>query len=78
MRRTAVIQLSTAVVALIVSVLSWLASRSAEQLPPVLEGEPAMTTVIYYPPLIVLALLLATVAGVLAVLGIAKLRTTRR
>lgn len=78
MRRTAVAQLSVAVVALIGSVLSWLASRSAEQLPPVLEGEPAMTTVIYYPPLIVLALLLATVAGVLAVLGIAKLRATRR
>ena len=78
MRRTAVAQLSAAVVALIGSVLSWLASRSVEQLPPVLEGEPAMTTVIYYPPLIVLALLLATVAGVLAVLGIAKLRATRR
>lgn len=78
MRRTAVAQLSVAVVALIGSVLSWLASRSVEQLPPVLEGEPAMTTVIYYPPLIVLALLLATVAGVLAVLGIAKLRATRR
>ncbi|MGW0161959.1 hypothetical protein ACWDUN_21875 [Mycobacterium sp. NPDC003323] len=77
MRRTAVIQLAVAVVALIGSVLSWLAARSTEQLPPVLDGEPSMTTVIYYPPLIVLALALVTVAGVLAVLGIARLRASR-
>ncbi|MGU3501226.1 hypothetical protein [Mycobacterium sp. C31M] len=78
MKRTAMIQLVAAVVALIGSVLSWVASSSVEKLPPILEGEPAMMTVIYYPPLIVLSLALATAAGVLAVLGVVRLRAARR
>ncbi|TQK30460.1 hypothetical protein [Arthrobacter sp. SLBN-53] len=77
MRRTAMIQLGAAVCALVGCVLSWLASRSDAELPPVLEGEPTVATVIYYPPLILLALLLATVAGVLTVLGIVRLRASR-
>ena len=41
---------------------------------PVLSGEPQTTSVQYSPPLLVLSLFLATVAGVLAVTGIARLR----
>jgi hypothetical protein len=41
---------------------------------PVLEGEPMTTSVIYSAPLLVLSLMLATVAGVLAVIGVARLR----
>ena len=41
---------------------------------PVLDGEPQTTSVVYSPPLLVLSLLLATIAGVLAVLGVARLR----
>jgi hypothetical protein len=41
---------------------------------PVLEGEPQTTSVVYSPPLLGLSLFLATVAGVFAVLGIARLR----
>lgn len=78
MNRTALLQLSAAVVALIGCVLCWLAARTTEQLPPVLDGEPTMTAVIYYPPLIVLALALATAAGVLTVLAVARLRAARR
>lgn len=66
------IQLGAALLALVGCVLSWWASRSDAELPPVLEGEPTVATVIYYPPLILLALLLATVAGVLTVLGIVR------
>jgi hypothetical protein len=40
----------------------------------VLEGEPQTASVVYSPPLLVLALVLATVAGVLVVLAVARLR----
>jgi hypothetical protein len=73
-KRRAVVQLVAAGVALIGCVLSWSAARSSETMAPILEGEPAMTTMVYYPPLVVLSLALATAAGVLAVLGIAGLR----
>jgi hypothetical protein len=55
-------------------VLSWLAASSTVVVAPVLEGEPQTTSVVYSPPLLGLSLLLATVAGVLAVLGLAGLR----
>ncbi len=41
---------------------------------PVLDSEPATTSISYYPPLLALALALATVAGVLTVLAVARLR----
>ena len=77
MKRTALIQLVTAAAALAGAVWSWLAAGSHEQVPPILDGQPTMTTVVYYPPLIVLALLLLTAAGVLAVLGVTRLRAHR-
>ena len=77
MRRTALVQLAVAVLALAGAVTSWLAAGSREQVPPIMDGHPTLSTVVYYPPLIVLALFLLTVAGVLAVLGIARLRRSR-
>ncbi len=77
MRRTALIQLVLAGLALVGAVASWLAAGSREKVPPILEGQPEMTTMVYYPPLIVLALVLLTAAGVLAVLGVARLRASR-
>jgi hypothetical protein len=68
------IELVLAVVAAVGCVLSWLAARSTVDVAPVLEGEPMTTSVVYSPPLLVLSLLLATVAGVLVVLGVARLR----
>jgi hypothetical protein len=68
------IELLLAVAAAIGCVLSWLAASSTVVVAPVLEGEPQTTSVVYSPPLLGLSLLLATVAGVLAVLGIATLR----
>jgi NO-binding membrane sensor protein with MHYT domain len=67
-------ELVLAVVAAAGCVLSWLAASSTMVVAPVLDGEPQTTSVIYSPALVVLSLLLATVAGVLAVLGIAHLR----
>jgi NO-binding membrane sensor protein with MHYT domain len=55
-------------------VVCWLAARSAEMAAPVAASEPSMPTVAYDPSLIVLAVALATIAGVLAVLGVTRLR----
>jgi ABC-type spermidine/putrescine transport system permease subunit II len=74
MRRRAIIELLVAVAAAIGCVLSWLAARSTVDIAPLLEGEPMTTSVAYSAPLLVLSLLLATVAGVLAVLAIARSR----
>jgi hypothetical protein len=68
------VELVLAVVAAAGCVLSWLAASSTVVVAPVLEGEPPTTSVEYSPPLLVLSLLLATVAGVLVVLGVARLR----
>ncbi len=55
-------------------VVSWLAASREVVVGPVLAGEPSTTSLVYYPPLLTLSLLLATAAGVLAVLGVARLR----
>ena len=68
------IELVVAVIAAVGCVLSWLAASSTVTVAPVLDGEPPTTSVVYSPPLLVLSLLLAAVAGVLAVFGIAGLR----
>ena len=77
MKRVALIQLVVAGLALVGAIASWLAAGSTEKVPPILEGQPEMTTVVYYPPLVLLALAQLTAAGVLAVLGVAKLRASR-
>jgi len=73
-RRRAILELLLAIVAAAGCVLSWLAAQSTAAVAPVIEGEPMTTSVIYSAPLLVLSLVLATVAGVLAVLGFASLR----
>lgn len=73
-RRRATLELLLAIVAAAGCVLSWLAAQSTVAVAPVIEGEPMTTSVIYSAPWLVLSLILATVAGVLAVLGVAGLR----
>jgi len=68
------VELVMAVVAAVGCVLSWLAASSTVTVAPVLDGEPQTTSVVYSPPLLVLSLCLATVAGVLVVIGISRLR----
>ncbi|OBG00859.1 hypothetical protein [Mycolicibacter sinensis] len=57
---------------------SWLNVRYLVLVAPVTDGEPATLSVAYHPRMVLLALLLATAAGVLAVVGIARLRRARR
>ncbi|HEX2286715.1 MAG TPA: hypothetical protein VHI10_18145 [Mycobacterium sp.] len=73
-RRRAVIELLLALAAAAGCVWSWLAASSTMVVAPVLEGEPKTTSVVYSAPLVVVSLLLATAAGVLAVVGVAHLR----
>jgi hypothetical protein len=72
--RRATIELLLALAAAAGCVLSWLSARSTVVVAPVLPGEPMTTSVVYSPPLLVLALLFATVAGVLVVVAVARLR----
>jgi hypothetical protein len=73
-RTIAVAQLVVAVAALVGSVLSWLASTTVEAVPPILDGEPVMSSTVYDPSWVLVALLLGAVAGVAAVAGIVRLR----
>jgi hypothetical protein len=76
-RRRVTLELTLAVLAAAGAVWSWFGAQSAVTVAPVLPDEPETTSVAYSPPMLVLMLLLATVAGVLAVDGIARLRRLR-
>ena len=71
------VQLEMGAVAIAAAVLCWLQVTSLVDVPPVTEGQPATVSVVYDPPLMMLSWLLATVGGVLAVLGAAGLRRGR-
>ena len=72
--RRAAVELVLAAVAFGGCVLAWLQSRSTVQVAPIADGQPSMTSTAYYAPLLVLALVLATIGGVLVVLAVARLR----
>lgn len=74
MKTLARIELLLAAVALVGCGVSWWAARSTATAAPVIPTEPSRSTLVYDPSLILLALVLATVAGVLGVLGWARLR----
>lgn len=75
--RRAVLELALAVAAAGGCVASWMAAQSTVTVPPIADGEPTTSSVVYYPPLMVLALALGTLAGVLTVVGVARLRRSR-
>ncbi len=68
------LELVLAVLAAVGSVASWVAAISEVAVGPVLAGEPSTVSQVYHAPMLTLSLLFATVAGVLAVLGAARLR----
>lgn len=77
-RLRAVVELGLACAAVLGSALSWAHTRSTMPVAPVADGQPATTSVVYDPALLLLTLLLATAAGVLAVVGTARLRRASR
>jgi hypothetical protein len=73
-QRRAVAELTVAVLAAVGAVLSWFGAQTTVTVAPILAGEPQTTSVTYSPPMLVLMLALATTAGALAVVGVARLR----
>lgn len=76
-RGRGVLQLTLAALAAASCVWSWLGAQSVVEVAPIIDGEPATSSVVYDAPLLTLALLLAAVAGVLVVLGVTNLRQHR-
>jgi NO-binding membrane sensor protein with MHYT domain len=74
MRVRAAVELVVAVLAAVGCVACWIAARSSQLAPPVAANEPLRTIDAYDPSLITLSLVLATVAGILAVVGVARAR----
>lgn len=73
-----VVQLVLAALAGAWAVRVWLHVSTLVDVAPVTEGQPATVSVVYDPPMMVVAMVLGTVAGVLAVLGVAGLVRRRR
>jgi hypothetical protein len=71
------VELALACVALAVAWVSWTHTRSLVSVEPVADGQPVTTSLIYHPQQLVLTLTLLTIAGVLTVLGAARLRRPR-
>ena len=76
-RMIAAAELLLALAAAVGCVWSWLAASSVAQVQPVIAGEPTKTSVLYDPANLSLSVFLAKVAGVLAVLGIGRLRRSQ-
>ena len=77
-RFQAFIVLALACAAVVGCAVSWSAVRSTVTVAPVVDGQPVTRSVVYDPQLLLLTLLLATAAGMLAVVGVARLRRARR
>ena len=73
-RFRAFIELALACAAVVGCAISWSEVRSTVAVAPIVDGQRATTSVAYDPPLLLLTLLLATAAGMLAVVGVARLR----
>jgi Flp pilus assembly protein CpaB len=76
--RRAAIELVLAVAAAVGCVASWLSAQSTVVVPPVSDGEPATTSVLYDPSWLIIAFMLGTLAGVLLVVGVGRWRRSRR
>lgn len=69
----AVLEMAAGLAAAVGCAWSWLAVRTTVAVAPIIDGQPATTSVVYHPPALLLTLLLATIAGVLTVLGAVRL-----
>ena len=76
-RYRALVELILAGAALVGAGVSWSHAGRTVEVAPIADGQPFTTSLVYNPPLLLLSLVLVTTAGVLAVLGIARLRRER-
>jgi hypothetical protein len=73
-RRRAVLLLLLAGCAVAGAVWSALKVRTVVDVAPIVDGQPATTSLAYDPPMLVLTLLLTTVAAVLVIVAVARWR----
>jgi NO-binding membrane sensor protein with MHYT domain len=76
-RFRALLELVLACAALVGVAVCWVHARHLVTVGPITDGQPSTTSLVYNPQLLLLAMLLAMIAGVLAVLGTARLRRSR-
>jgi len=76
-RFRALVEFVLAGAALVGTGLSWSHARYTVAVAPIADGQPSTTSLVYNPQLLLLTLVLATIAGVLAVVGAARLRRSR-
>jgi NO-binding membrane sensor protein with MHYT domain len=76
-RYRAPLELVLACAALVGAGVSWSHARRTVGVAPVADGQPFTTSLVYDPQLLLLTLVLVTTAGVLAVVGGARLRRER-
>jgi NO-binding membrane sensor protein with MHYT domain len=76
-RYRALVELGLACAALVGVGASWSHARHIVGVAPIMDGQPSTTSLVYDPQLLLLAMLLAMIAGVLAVIGTARLWRAR-
>jgi NO-binding membrane sensor protein with MHYT domain len=76
-RYRALVELILACAALVGAGVSWSHARHTVSIAPIADGQPLTTSLVYDPQLLLLTLVLVTTAGVLAVVGLARLRRER-
>ncbi|WAJ45980.1 hypothetical protein OK015_05635 [Mycobacterium sp. Aquia_216] len=77
MRYRALVELALACAALVGVGVSWVHARHTVAVAPITDGQPSTTALDYHPQLLLLAMLLAMIAGVLAVVGTSRLWRAR-
>lgn len=76
-RYRALVELALACAALAGAGVSWSHARFTRGVGPIAEGQPYTTSLVYDPQLLLLTMLLAIIAGLLVVVGVARLRRSR-
>jgi NO-binding membrane sensor protein with MHYT domain len=74
----ALVELVLACAAFVGAGVSWSYARHTVGVAPIADGQPFTTSLVYDPQLLLLTLVLVTTAGVLAVVGMARLRRERQ
>jgi cell division protein FtsX len=72
-RFRSLVELALAGAALVGAGVTWVNARHTVRVAPVADGQPFTTSLVYNPQLLLLTMVLVTTAGVLAVVGIARL-----
>ena len=72
-RYRALVELGLAFFALAAASVTWAHARHTVTVAPVADGQPVTTSLVYHPQVLVVTLLLITTAGVLEVVGVARL-----